>query len=110
MSMMLDAVLPRMEMQGNMDRAKWHKQALWYPKKFEIIVVNGIAAWALCADLHADAYAAPIGEDGVIGEHWRDWAIALLGLLNGQTGNLDCGTLARFIRTTARENGVELPE
>ena len=38
-------------------------------------------------------HGSPIGEDGVLGEYWAEWGKALRGLLNGDCGRLDCGSL-----------------
>jgi hypothetical protein len=62
------------------------------------------------ADLHRAAYESPIGEDYVLGEYWKQMASGLLGLLNGETGTLDCGTWDRNIRRLAKENGFTAEE
>jgi hypothetical protein len=62
-----------------------HNEAIDWPKGFESL----------------------IGEDYVLGPEWTQIGTAIRGLLNGETGRLDCGTLDGFILETMRENGVE---
>lgn len=57
------------------------------------------------ANCHREAYESPIGEDYVMGEYWLNMASGLLGLLNGETGTLDCGEWDRAIRRLVLENG-----
>lgn len=66
-----------------------------------------VKAWAKYADLHYARYESLIGDDGYIGEHWEDQAKSILGLLNGETGGLDCGTIDSLIRAIAREHGLK---
>lgn len=84
-----------------------HMQALRAPRGFENAIVHMISAWARYADEHRFAYETPIGNDAVIGEAWHDMARAILALLNGATGRLDCGTLDGFIRDTMASEGVD---
>lgn len=51
--------------------------------------------------------AGGIGEDYVLGPEWATIGRALLALLNGETGRLDCGTLDGIIRDTLRAEGTE---
>ena len=53
-------------------------------------------------------YDTKLGDDYVIGEHWKDAANALLGLLMGELGHLDGGTIDRQIRDMAEKAGVDL--
>jgi hypothetical protein len=73
-------------------------------------IVRMFDALRLYADCHRECYESPIGEDYVIGEHWKQMASGLLGLLNGETGTLDCGTWDRNIRRLAKENGFTAEE
>lgn len=70
------------------------------------IIASMVKAWAKYADFHQDRYLSEIGDDGFIGTHWADMGKAILGLLNGETGGLDCGTLDGIIRKIATEHGV----
>lgn len=64
-----------------------------------------ISAWEHMATLHNEAYGDFIGEDYVLGEPWRDIGLAIIELLNGETGRLDCGTIDREVRECLRDNG-----
>lgn len=76
-------------------------------RPFEASIGGLLHAWARYADDHRAAYDSPIGHDGVLGEHWRDIGLGLRGLLNGELGWLDGGTLDAFILDTLRAEGVE---
>lgn len=60
---------------------------------------------------YADAYrkllGGDLGDDGVIGNYWRAMGSALQGLLNGETGRLDCGTFDRLVGDLMRAGGDE---
>ena len=74
-------------------------------KPFESAVAQMIVGWGRYALNHKAEYESSIGDDGVLGPEWLAVGKGLLGLLNGQTGNLDCGTCDAFIRDTVHENG-----
>lgn len=57
------------------------------------------------AAAHRELYGSPIGEDYVLGMHWLNMADALVGLLNGETGAIDCGAFDGEVRGLAREQG-----
>lgn len=85
-----------------------HVEALERPiAPFESAVVLMSQAWGLYALGHRNRYGSSIGEDGVLGPDWASIGRALLGLLNGETGRLDGGTLDGWVRETMRTNGVE---
>lgn len=77
-------------------------------RPFETMLVSALFAWALYADDHRARYESPIGEDGVLGPKWRAIGLALRGLLNGELGRLDGGTLDAFILDTLKAEGVEV--
>lgn len=60
-------------------------------------IVQGLNAWCEYASAHKRRYECPIGKDYVLGDMWKAWGFALRGLLNGETGDLDCGTLDTII-------------
>lgn len=62
------------------------------------------------AEAHQDRFESPIGEDYVLGGEWKAIAQALIGLLNGETARLDCGTLDGAIRKMATLHDVELDQ
>lgn len=82
-----------------------HHAAITWPQNEESPLVSLIGGWALYADLHKARYESGIGEDGVLGECWARIGVELLGLLNGESGRLDCGTLDGFIRDTLTAEG-----
>ena len=85
-----------------------HEQAMLRPRGFERPIVGMLRVLSEYAALHQQRYEWPIGEDSVLGEQWRRMASALLVLLNGETGRLDCGTLDGAIRRLAANHGVTL--
>ena len=70
-------------------------------------VVQAIRSWLDYADGHANRYESGIGEDGVIGESWADWGMALRGLLIAGIGDLDAGTLDAVLVDTLRDEGFD---
>lgn len=83
-----------------------HNTAMSQPRHgFEEALVNLIRGVHQYADAHKQAYKSSIGEDGVLGDAWRDVAKGILTLLNGDAGRLDCGTIDREIRRLASDNG-----
>ena len=56
---------------------------------------------------HKARFESAIGEDYVLGPQWQAIGEGLRGLLNGETGRLDCGTLDGFILATLDENGID---
>jgi hypothetical protein len=73
---------------------------------FQQPMVDMLKAWAGYAEDHKARYESKIGDDSVIGREWEAIGDALRGLLNGETGALDCGTVDGFILRTMRANGV----
>lgn len=68
-------------------------------------IVQMFKALVQYAECHREAYESPIGEDYVMGEYWLNMASGLSGLLNGETGTLDCGEWDLRIRLLALNNG-----
>lgn len=84
-----------------------HKAAILAPVGFERAIVGGLRAWIDYAAEHAARYGSGIGEDYILGPFWEDWGRCLLGLLDGETGRLDCGTLDAIIRESLMSQGFE---
>lgn len=84
-----------------------HDSAVTVPNIFERGVVQMLKGWQQYAEHYRNTYEAPIGDDGVLGAYWESMGDALRGILNGETGRLDCGTLDGFILDTMKENGIE---
>jgi hypothetical protein len=84
-----------------------HNEAVDWPKGFETPIVKMLHYWEMYASKHQTRFESLIGEDYVLGPEWVNIGTAIRGLLNGETGRLDCGTLDGFILETMRENGIE---
>lgn len=84
-----------------------HMAAVAAPTGFEKGVVGMLRAWLKYADIHHSRYGVTIGTDGVLGPEWESIGDALRGLLNGDCGCLDCGTLDGVILTAMKQNHIE---
>jgi hypothetical protein len=56
---------------------------------------------------HKAMYGSVIGEDYVLGDYWRDSMRGLHGLLNGELGREDGGTLSGMICDAFVANGFK---
>src|SRR5688572_10017184 len=74
----------------------------------ESAIVSLVAALEEYAVNHRGRYESAIGDDGVLGQYWEDIARGVLGLLNGECGRLDCGSVDSHIRNMAAAHGVTL--
>ena len=92
---------------GNMgDWQGRHMSAVLNPKlHFEAAIVGMVKVWLVYADGHRARYESGIGEDYVLGPEWESIGRSLIGLLNGETGRLDCGTLDGCIRASLVAEG-----
>ncbi len=70
-------------------------------------IVMMIEAWARYADQHAGRYESGIGDDGFLGPEWEQIGKSILALLNGECGDLDCGTVDALIRDMLKAEGFE---
>ena len=70
-----------------------HANAWLNPKDAETPIVTMIKGWLAYADHHQAAYESTIGDDYVLGDEWATIGFALRGLLNGDLGRLDGGSL-----------------
>ena len=68
-------------------------------------IVGMIRALALYADMHAERFESPLGEDYVLGPAGLDMLKGLRTLLNGELGGLDCGTLDTLAHDMAEAAG-----
>lgn len=86
------------------DWVKRHRAALSHPSNlFEIALVEMLRGWLTYADAVEHRYGSRIGDDGVLGEHWAQIGVGLRGLLNGELGRLDGGTLDSILCTSLRK-------
>ena len=74
---------------------------------FEQSILRTLASLAMYADAYAERYESPIGNDGVLGESWCEMVHGLRGLLNGDIGRLDGGTLDAAILALYKAAGFE---
>jgi hypothetical protein len=84
-----------------------HNAAVIAPVGFERPIVHLFESWLDYADRHKARYESSIGADGFLGEHWKDIGLALRGLLNGDCGRLDCGTLDAVVLNTLNDAGFD---
>ncbi len=86
-----------------------HDSAMRVPRAgSESAIVQMLTGWYEYALNHRSRYESLIGDDGVLGPEWAAIGHALLGLLNGDLGRLDGGTLDAFLRNTLADNGAEV--
>jgi hypothetical protein len=84
-----------------------HVGAINFPNRSEAGIVALLRGWLQYADTHKARYDSGIGEDGVLGKDWAAIGHALLGLLNGELGRLDGGSLDSLIRDTLTAEGFD---
>ena len=60
-------------------------------------LIKMLDGWEEYAKAHRERYAAPIGEDYILGPYWAKTGLAIKRLLDGETGGLDCGSVAANI-------------
>lgn len=94
------------------NRAKWaahNDRIIAAPRGgFERAIAWHWKALADYAKEHQKRYESPIGDDAILGEHWKQSALAFLGFLNGDCGRFDCGDLDGRVRVLADSSGVDL--
>lgn len=90
------------------DWKRRHEQAFDAPRgEFERALVDLYNGLQQYAEGYRDRFGSEIGDDGVLGPEWVAIARAFIGLLNGDTGRLDAGTLDKWVREIAQNAGVE---
>jgi hypothetical protein len=95
-------------MNGWQDR---HNAAVSMPKAgLERAVVTMLTGWLEYAYAHQETYESPIGQDYVLGPEWQRIGDAIHGLLDGDCGRLDCGTLSALIYEAMRGQGCEVEQ
>jgi hypothetical protein len=76
-----------------------------YIRNQEQAIVSMLRGWLDYARAHRARFESGIGEDGVLGPEWAALGAAIRGLLNGETGRLDCGTLDTILCDTLTAEG-----
>ena len=84
-----------------------HLSAVKAPRNFETPIIGLLRSWLTYAALHEMRYESGIGEDGVLGDAWRDTGLAIHKLLDGDCGRLDCGTLSTIIHHNLAVQGFK---
>ena len=99
---------------GNGRKGVWtvwrerHAAAMRRPcADFEEGLVGIFGGWVAYAEAYREAFESGISNDYVLGPEWARVGRGLLGLLNGPTGRLDCGTLDGAIREALDAHGIE---
>ncbi len=87
-----------------------HNAAVARPRGAERGILGLIRGWVDYALCHRERYESLIGDDGVLGEYWKDAGSAIKGLLDGDVGRLDCGTLSAYICNFAEQHGIDPEE
>lgn len=82
-----------------------HNSAMLHPVGAEVPIVGLLRAWREYQTAHAKRYETGIGNDYVLGVEWENIGRAIIRLLNGETGRLDCGTLDGDIRRILADEG-----
>ena len=77
-----------------------HNAAVNHPTKAEKGILDACYALEAMAGSHA-----AISQDGVLGDCWLKILHGVRGMLNGETGRLDCGTVDGWLVRLALEHG-----
>ena len=77
-----------------------HNKAVACPTKAEKGILDACSALEAMAGSHA-----AISQDGVLGDCWLKILHGVRGMLNGETGRLDCGTVDGWLVRLALEHG-----
>lgn len=85
-----------------------HRLAWRLPTGPERPIVAMFQAIADYGDTHELRFASTIGDDGFLGPLWFDMVKSLRGMLNGDCGRLDCGTLDRILCRFAESQGFNI--
>jgi len=86
---------------------KRHEEALLHPHDAEAALVEMLRGWKHYAEVYADRFDDSIGNDYFLGPLWAQIGVQLRGLLNGETGRLDCGTLDGLILGLLEAQGFD---
>jgi hypothetical protein len=88
-----------------------HANAVIKPHEgFESAMVQMLRGWTEYAETVKAKYDSLIGNDYVLGPEWEAIGKGIEGLLNGECGRIDCGTIDGYIRDTLKANGSEVKD
>lgn len=68
------------------------------------MLIDGLREYA---EVHQAKFESPLGEDWVLGDEWLEAVRAVVGLLNGEIGRLDGGSLWQELEALARSAGFD---
>lgn len=81
--------------------------ALGCHSPFAKALADMLRGWERYAEAHQDRYGEHIGNDHIIGDYWAEVGLAIKRLLDGETGGLDCGSIAQNITNAIAEVGIQ---
>ena len=84
-----------------------HSDAIRRPQGPEVPIVGLLDAWIGYAVRHQQRYDSRVGSDYVLGPEWAAIGAALRGLLNGELGRLDGGTLDGILCHNLQAEGFD---
>jgi hypothetical protein len=84
-----------------------HRAAEQRPTQGEKAILQLIDALNYYQETHRDIHGSQLAEDGVLGERWIKMVRGAIGLLNGDLGRLDGGTLDAHLRSIAIDAGFD---
>lgn len=89
--------------------AESHRRALHENLRgFSTPMKEMLSGWEAYAQKHKQRYFDLISVDATLGPEWLAIGKALKGLLDGDMGGLDCGSISQNILECMEENGVDL--
>lgn len=87
------------------DQIGWKKAHM--AALFNTPVGLGLQAWTLYQKRFKAHFGFGIGEDRALRDHWAEWGLGLMGLLDGITDGLDCGSVWKIIHENLLEEGFD---
>lgn len=85
-------------------------------RRIKAAIMGMYAAWRTYASAYADYFSEdgepgrPIGEDYVLGDDWKAIGLGIRGLLNGPTGDIECGLLDGMLLHAMAASGLDVSE
>lgn len=97
------------EFTGKNQWGKNHIRAMRFPRTgFERAISQMVKGLVTYVDAYRDKFDGHVGRDGVLRDHVKELARATIGLLNGPTDDLHCGTVLHTIREVCELAGINL--
>lgn len=94
---------------GNMGGWKErHTAAMACPRtEYEKALVELLSGWLRYADAVEERWESGIGKDYVLGPNWAQIGAGIRGLLNGDLGRMDAGSLDGLLCRTLEAEGLD---